>query len=824
MQAQPSRPRNLWQRIGDLPLRVKFTVTFFAATVVTVGVLLYIAAQVVIQQNLNDEGHDLQLHARGAALSLGEMLNGQIDKVQSLTFSQPLQDHIAAANALYPSTESEADRAARLNRLAETWRAASADDPFVTDRLANPIAEDLREFSARFVTPLQLTLTDRYGVLIAATHRTPDLVLAQTKWWQEAYNGGAGAISISQPYADGHSGGLALQLAVPVRAHMSQEVVGVLGATYALTHYTDLIGRTRFGETGRGYLLLSHRQIMDGAGEMLTLPPQTLADLDDLVRDTAAEFGRFPFLRVDSLVSHAPVTSVEQTTSAIDDLNWRVIMVRDFADAYADSQQAAQVMSPMVVLAALGSGVVAFIVAVVVTRPIRHLTRVTQAVAAGDLSQRAQHPRRDELGLLAENFNQMADAVQRRERELADERALLTQRVADRTAELRDANDQLARAARLKDEFLANMSHELRTPLNAILGLTEVLRAGEQGALNAEQQHSLRIIDDSGRHLLALINDILDLSKIEAGRLQLQTDLVAVDAICASSVQFIRAAAARKQLTVEYHNHAGDATLSADARRLKQILVNLLSNAVKFTPDGGRVGLHVATGPGAVTFTVWDTGIGIRPDDLPLLFKPFAQIDSSLARQYEGSGLGLALVARLTELHNGTVRVHSEPGRGSEFSVTIPWTGTRETDEMPPPTDEAAAGSLPPAPIGDLRPLILVADDSDESAEMFELFLRRHGYRVAVARNGEEALRAAQTDRPALMIMDLQMPELDGLEVIRRVRATPDLVKVPILVVTAHAMTGVRERCLEVGANAYLSKPLNLRDLGRAVEEQLRMP
>lgn len=827
MPTGPHRPRSIRQRVGDLSLRVKFTATFFVVTLVIVGGLLLVAARILIAQNLDDEGHDLQLHARGAALALGELLNAQLDELQALTFAQPLQDRVAAANAEYPPGETPADRAARLNRLAERWRTAPDDDPLIIDRLGNPLVEDFKEFSARFITPLELTLTDRYGLLVAATRRSADLLLADTAWWQEAWHNGAGGVGIGQPYFDAQYHATAIQLAVPVRAHQSAEVLGILGATYALTPYTDLISRTHFSSTGRGYLLLSNGWIMDADGALTALPDTTWQAIEQLSRDTAVEFGRFPFLGVDSLVSEAAVDGPEHTAPVIDQLGWRIVMVRDFVEADADSQHAAQVLQPIALLAALAAAMVAFGVAVVVTRPIRHLTRVTQAVAAGDLNQRAPHPGRDELGRLAEDFNRMAEAVQGRERELANERAELARRVAEQTAELRAANEQLAGAARLKDEFLANMSHELRTPLNAILGLTEVLLEGEQGALTGDQRSSLRIIDDSSRHLLALINDILDLSKIEAGRLQLQADLVALDPICASSVQVVRAAAARKRLSVDYQNHAAGASLLADPRRLKQILVNLLSNAVKFTPGGGRVGLHVAAAPEAkqLRLTVWDTGIGIQPDNLPHLFQPFVQIDSSLARQYEGSGLGLALVARLVELHGGSVTVQSEPDRGSQFTVSLPWAGTFESDHACPDSPSAAAPSgPPPTPIAQLAPLILVAEDSPESASMFELFLKRQGYRVAMAANGEEALRAAQADRPALIVTDLQMPEVDGLEVIRRLRATPDLAHVPILAVTAHAMTGMRERCLAAGASGYLSKPLNLRDLGRAVEEQLNRP
>lgn len=256
------------------------------------------------------------------------------------------------------------------------------------------------------------------------------------------------------------------------------------------------------------------------------------------------------------------------------------------------------------------------------------------------------------------------------------ERGSLAQRVAERTAELSAANAELAQAARLKDEFLANMSHELRTPLNAILGLSEGLQEQLYGPLNEKQLKYLQTIEESGRHLLALINDILDLSKIGAGKLILQLEPVLISQVCHTSLRLISQNAQAKNLQVEFESNVDPAAvILADERRLKQILVNLLSNAVKFTPTGGTIGLKVQddrTRP-ALLFTVWDTGIGIAPEALARLFKPFVQLDSSLARRYEGTGLGLSLVARLTQMHGGEVTVQSEPGQGSRFTVSLPW-------------------------------------------------------------------------------------------------------------------------------------------------------
>ncbi|MCG3209032.1 MAG: Sensor histidine kinase RcsC [Anaerolineae bacterium] len=251
----------------------------------------------------------------------------------------------------------------------------------------------------------------------------------------------------------------------------------------------------------------------------------------------------------------------------------------------------------------------------------------------------------------------------------------LEQRVAARTQELSAANADLAQANRLKDEFLAAMSHELRTPLNAVLGLSESLVDGILGELNPEQLEAVEEIAESGQHLLALIGDILDLSKIQAGQLDLKLEPVLVDAVCRASLRLVLPEARHKNLKVVTTFDNSVVEITADERHLKQMLVNLLSNAVKFTPAGGRVGLEVIgdeTGQ-VVRVTVWDTGIGIAAKDLERLFQPFVQIDSRLSRQFDGTGLGLALVQRLAHLHSGSVQVQSEPGRGSRFTIVLPW-------------------------------------------------------------------------------------------------------------------------------------------------------
>ncbi len=392
----------------------------------------------------------------------------------------------------------------------------------------------------------------------------------------------------------------------------------------------------------------------------------------------------------------------------------------------------------------------------------------------------------------------------------------LEERVAQRTEELRAANAALAKAARLKDEFLASMSHELRTPLTGILGLTEALQRRVYGDLTERQSDILHTIEESGHHLLNLINDILDLSKIEAGRMELELGRVSVDELCQASLRLIKQMASAKRQSVSYSQKPPDMILRADARRLKQILFNLLGNAVKFTPEGGELGLEVLGDEASneIRFTVWDRGIGIAQEDLGKLFQPFVQLDSSLARNYPGTGLGLSLARRLTELHGGRIEVESALGQGSRFTVIIPWLksqtaplwrGQAESDSGPGQTPSSAA----PA-----RTLLLV-EDNEITIQAVSDYLTACKYTVVLTRSGPEALEVIPKIRPDLVLMDIQMPGMDGLEAIRRIRHLPDprLANLPIVALTALAMPGDRERCLAAGANDYLSKPVELEHL-----------
>jgi PAS domain S-box-containing protein len=410
--------------------------------------------------------------------------------------------------------------------------------------------------------------------------------------------------------------------------------------------------------------------------------------------------------------------------------------------------------------------------------------------------------------------------------------------------QLQLANQELLRATKLKDEFLANMSHELRTPLNSILGMSESLQEEVLGSMNEKQLTAIATIDSSGEHLLSLINDILDLSKISSGMMELDITSVSVKNLCSSSLVFVKQQAFKKRIQIHSHIPPQINNINIDERRIKQVLINLLTNAVKFTPKGGTINLIVAIGSGdtwqgeatipqqlremnspTILFQVVDTGIGIAAKDLKMLFQPFVQVDSALNRQYEGTGLGLALVKQIMELHGGQVMVESEVGKGSCFTVALPY------EVSPSNTIFNAIASMPTSITSSsmeidsdnvpLTPLILLAEDNEANIQTFSSYLTAINYRVIIARNGLEAIAQAKEHLPDIILMDIQMPTMDGLEATKQIRLDPDLVNIPIIAITALAMEGDREKCLAVGANEYLAKPIKLRQLNSTIQQML---
>ncbi|PMB24605.1 hybrid histidine kinase/response regulator HrmK [Fischerella thermalis] len=392
------------------------------------------------------------------------------------------------------------------------------------------------------------------------------------------------------------------------------------------------------------------------------------------------------------------------------------------------------------------------------------------------------------------------------------------QSLQQRCQQLETINQELERTNQLKNQFLANTSHEIRTPLSSITGFTHLLLAQGYDPSKERHQEYLSIIQSSSKHLLALINDILDLSKIEANQLEMQWEKVDLQTLCRNVLILVKEKAANKGLKLSLELDPNVNTLLADSLRLKQMLLNLLFNALKFTTNG-TVGLQVKSNNSWIYFTVWDTGTGISKKHQAELFQPYFQIPNSVVSQNEGTGLGLVVTRKLAELHGGSVEVESELGGGSRFTIVLP---LRQEEGEVEGVGEDAKGEDRSRPfqlvsINNHSTNILLVEDDSHNAQLMQVYLERLGYQVNLANNSEQMWKILDQQKPAVILLDIKLPTENGLAIVQQLREHEQYRSIPIIVQTAMAMKGDREICLAAGVNEYISKPIDLPLLGSLV-------
>jgi len=635
--------------------------------------------------------------------------------------------------------------------------------------------------------------------------------------------------------------GPALQVASAI-VKIDDKAVGSLSALIRLSEVEKLLNNERFLTAGSVFLV-------DAEGHLLTRTP---------TRKLGAKYDQaLPAAGGEPEPLEYTTPAGEQVVGAglrIEELSQSVLVEKRYADAFAPVASLIKKVLGLSLATVAAFALIAFGITLSIVRPIRALLQGARRVRDGETDVLvAGDSKTNEFGALIRTFNDMTRSLDRRGSELTRQRERLVhtneqlqrqserleatnKELEDQRQELEHANEELLLARQqaelasvAKSEFLANMSHEIRTPMTAILGFNELLATeGNLQGAPPERVNAIHTIRRNGEHLLNLINDILDISKIEAGKLEVETIRCSPTEIVAEVVSLmrVRAETAGLELVLEYDGAIPD-TIESDPTRLRQILLNLVGNAIKFTEEGKvrlRTRMLDDEEGEKLQFDVIDTGIGMDDDAQAKLFTPFTQADNSTTRRFGGTGLGLSISRQLAEALGGNITLTSTPEVGSTFSLTVA-TGSLEGIVLHDDPGEALQERLQNATEAQATTLdchVLVAEDGPDNQALLSFFLKKAGAEVTLAENGkiaaQKALKAEQAGEPFdVILMDMQMPVLDGYGATRALRKRG--YKRPIIAITAHAMSGDRQKCIDAGCDDYTTKPIDRRKLVELIAE-----
>lgn len=648
-----------------------------------------------------------------------------------------------------------------------------------------------------------LFVTDKMGALIASINGYPKYRNNEEEWWKKAYNRGEGQIYISDVQFNDTAKTYIWELALPIMDEKYTQAIGVLKVVLNIKEFFQpAIFHIRFGKTG-------HAMLIDSAGTVIICPVlPTGSHVADMELVKAVTISRNGWIRAEndahggrnSIVGFAPVDEVNLLLKGSISKSWHSFIRQDPKELYSPLYT---MLRDVIIYGVLLIGVIigaGLILSERLVKPIEALQKGTEIIGRGDLDHHLTIKTNDEIEVLGDKFNEM------------------TTKLKKSYVDLENSLERLKEMDKFKSEFISLISHELRTPLTSIIGFSELLIDRVPGEINMVQEEYIKNVQSSGQQLLEIINNLLDISKLQAGKLELVLSDFDIRGLIAEVEGSVMPLISRKELQFENRIEDRIPMIYADRSKIKQTLLNLISNAIKFTQRGGSIGIDVIAttvhDKAMLQISVTDTGVGIAAEDKAKIFEEFRQVNSTYAREYPGTGLGLTIARRFVEMHGGFIWIDSKLGEGSTFAFRIPIKAGKQI----PSAIDSRQGVEPSIRILDKKviadnielPQILVVEDDIKTSKLISLYLTQNGYRVIHAYDGEEAIEKAKENRPFAITLDIMLPKKDGWQVLKELKNIPETREIPVIIVS---IIGDKDMGFFLGAADYLTKPIDKKRL-----------